>query len=109
VLVTPAEKLTIAVDDAPFLAVEMKAEGEGRDRRLAFRLNTGDLVVADADQPLTVTEKEDGPHPYVRVRKGLDALIGRPVYYELVNLALESGEEPVGIWSEGQFFALESK
>jgi hypothetical protein len=106
VLVTPAEKLSIAVDDAPFVAVEMKTEGEGHDRRLAFRLNTGDLVVADADHPLTVVEKDDGPHPYLHVRGGLEALIARPVYYELVNLALDSGEEPVGIWSEGRFFAL---
>ncbi|ATE64957.1 DUF1285 domain-containing protein [Rhizorhabdus dicambivorans] len=109
VLVTPAEKLSITVDDAPFVAVELKSEGEGRDRRLAFRLNTGDLVVADADHPLTVAEKADGPHPYIKVRGGLDALISRPVYYELVNLALDSGEEPVGIWSEGQFFALDSQ
>src|SRR3954468_5399607 len=46
VLVTPAEKLDIHVEDAPFVAVEMKSEGEGRARSLAFRLNIGDLVVA---------------------------------------------------------------
>src|SRR4051794_35041429 len=38
VLVTPVEKLDIEVEDAPFVAVEMKSEGEGRARRLAFRL-----------------------------------------------------------------------
>src|SRR3954463_5103927 len=52
VLVTPAEKLDIAVDDAPFVAVELKAEGEGEAMSLAFRLNTGDLVVAGADNKL---------------------------------------------------------
>ena len=109
VLVTPAEKLTIAVDDAPFVAVELKSEGEGTGRRLAFRLNTGDLVMADADHPLRVLERGDGPHPYVGVRKGLDALIARSVYYELVNLALDEGGEPTGLWSEGQFFALEAR
>ena len=46
VLVTPVEKLDIEVEDAPFVAVELKSEGEGADRTLAFRLNTGDLVVA---------------------------------------------------------------
>ena len=46
VLVTPAEKLDIEVEDAPFVAVELKSEGEGEGRRLAFRLNTGDLVIA---------------------------------------------------------------
>ena len=109
VLVTPVEKLSIAVDDAPFVAVELKSEGEGSARRLAFRLNTGDLVMADADHPLRVIDRADGPHPYVTVRKGLDALIARPVYYELVELALaEEGERP-GLWSDGQFFPLEAQ
>lgn len=109
VLVTPVEKLSIAVDDAPFVAVEMKAEGEGTGRRLAFRLNTGDLVVADADHPLFVVARPDGPHPYVTVRNGLDALIARPVYYELVNLALEEESDPPGLWSAGLFFALDAQ
>src|ERR687885_422666 len=45
VLVTPVEKLDIEVEDAAFVAVELKSEGEGQERRLAFRLNTGDVVV----------------------------------------------------------------
>ncbi|MES2494931.1 MAG: DUF1285 domain-containing protein [Pseudomonadota bacterium] len=109
VLVTPVEKLSILVDDAPFVAVEMKVEGKGRDRRLAFRLNTGDLVVADADHPLRIVERADGPHPYVTVRGGLVALIARPVYYEMVNLALDEGADPPGLWSEGHFFALDAQ
>lgn len=109
VLVTPVEKLSIQVDDAPFVAVEMKAEGGGPNRRLAFRLNTGDLVIAGGEHPLRVVERADGPHPYVTVRKGLDALIARPVYYELVNLALDGGGGPPGIWSEGKFFALDTQ
>ena len=87
----------------------MKSEGEGQARRLAFRLNTGDLVLANADHPLRVVERADGPHPYLTVRAGLDALIARPVYYELVNLALEAESDPPGIWSEGRFFALDAQ
>lgn len=104
VLVTPMEKLDIAVEDAPFVAVEVKSEGEGAGRRLAFRLNTGELVVAGPDHPLRFEEKADGPHPYVLVRKGLEALVARPVYYELVNAALDEGATPPGLWSDGQFF-----
>jgi hypothetical protein len=107
VLVTPVEKLSIAVDDAPFVAVELKSEGQGRSRRLAFRLNTGDVVLADAEHPISITEHDDGPHPYVKVRSGLDALIARSVYYELANLALDEEGDPPGLWSEGRFFALE--
>jgi hypothetical protein len=107
VLVTPVEKLDIEVEDAPFVAVEVKSEGEGENRSLAFRLNTGDLVVAGPDNPLRFTAAEDGPHPYVEVRRRLEALIARPVYYELANLALAEGAEPAGLWSGGAFFPLE--
>lgn len=107
VLVTPAEKLSIEVEDAPFVAVELKSEGEDRERRLAFRLNNGDIVVASAEHSLRFEATADGPHPYLAVRAGLDALVARPVYYELANLALAEGNEPAGLWSDGAFFALE--
>jgi hypothetical protein len=108
VLVTPGEKLDIAVEDAPFLAVEVKSEGEGRDRRLAFRLNTDDLVVAGPDNALRFEDRDDGPHPYIHVRGGLEALIARPVYYELAEIALGDGAEPPGLWSDGTFFPMET-
>jgi hypothetical protein len=108
VLVTPVEKLSIDVEDAPFVAVELKTEGDGRERSLAFRLNTGDLVVAGPDNPLRFQPGENGPHPYVEVRRGLDALVVRPVYYELANLALAEGAEPPGLWSGGAFFLMDA-
>jgi hypothetical protein len=104
VLVTPVEKFTIQVEDAPFIAVEVKSEGEGQARRLAFRLNTGDAVIAGPDRALRF---ETGPHPYLEVRAGLDALVARPVYYELAEWALAEGADPPGLWSDGAFFALE--
>ena len=107
VLVTPVEKLDIEVEDAPFVAVEVKSEGEVDTRTLAFRLNTGDLVVAGPDNPLRFEEKEDGPHPYLAVRAGLEALVARSVYYELANIALAEAAEPAGLWSNGAFFAIE--
>ena len=108
VLVTPVEKLDIDVEDAPFIAVEIKTEGSGQGRTLVFRLNTGDVVIAGPEHSLRVEECEDGPHPYVEVRSGLDALIARPVYYELAELALTEGSEPPGLWSGGTFFPLDA-
>ena len=104
VLVTPAEKLDIIVEDAPFVAVELKSEGEGEARRLGFRLNTGDLVVAGPAHRLRFAA---GPQPYLEVRAGLDALVARPVYYEMAELALAEGASPPGLWSDGAFFAFE--
>jgi hypothetical protein len=107
VLVTPVEKLDIEVEDAPFVAVEMKAEGEGAAMRLGFRLNTGDLVTAGADHALRIEAREDGPRPYLHVRRGLEALVARSVFYELAQIALANGSTPPGVWSDGAFFPLE--
>jgi hypothetical protein len=108
VLVTPVEKLDIEVEDAAFVAVEVKSEGAGRERRLAFRLNTGDVLVAGPEHPLAFRAGSEGPHPYLAVRGGLEALVARPVYYELANMALEEGAEPPGLWSDGAFFPMET-
>ena len=102
VLVTPVEKLDIEVEAEPFVAVEMTSEGEGRDRTLAFRLNTDEPLVADAEHPLRL----DVPRPRIGVRAELEARIARPVYYELVELALAENPERPGLWSAGTFFAL---
>jgi len=72
-----------------------------------FRLNTDDYVIADAEHAIRIDVAADGtPRPYVHVRGGLEALIGRAVFYELVELALAEGGEPLGLWSRGSFFPI---
>jgi hypothetical protein len=110
-LVTPVEKIGITVDDAPFVAVEMFVEGVGRERVISFRTNVDDFVIMDKEHPfrLEIDPETKEPSPYVRVRTNLDALINRPVFYDLVNLAGEEvidGEARFGFWSSGQFFEL---
>ncbi len=106
VLVTPAEKLVIDVDDAPFIAVEVKSDGTGNARQLAFRLNTGDLVLASAHHLVRIAGSENNPRPYLGVRGGMEARINRAVYYELATMAIDEGADPPGLWSSGMFFAL---
>ena len=110
VLVTPAEKLGIAVEDTPFRAVEMKSEGERDARTLVFRLDTDDLVMAGADHPLRFGSDPDDPDPRLHVRgvigNGLEARIDRALYYEIVEMALAEGAEPPAIWSNGACFPL---
>jgi uncharacterized protein len=123
-LVTPAEKVDVTVEDAPFLAVEMEVRGNDDDERaheLVFRTNLDDVVVCGRDHPLTfVQEGEDGGlKPYVLVRGRLKALVTRAVYYDLVELASSrqpregegdagSNSETIGVWSGGVFFPLEA-
>ena len=87
-LVTPVEKLRITVEDAPFIAVRVDEAGGA----LKFVTNVGDEVEAGPDHAIRVEMDADGtPRPYLHVRRGLEALIARPVFYELVDLAQERG------------------
>lgn len=106
VLVTPAEKLSIQVDLAAFVAIAMNSEGEGRARRIAFELNSGDAVILGPEHPLGMVEDDGGPVPLITVRGGLEASLARPVYYELAELVLAEGGDTPGIWSNGAFFRL---
>ena len=110
-LVTPAEKVDVAVDDAPFLAVEMEVRGRDRAQDLIFRTNVDDIVTVDAAHPLrfAVDAPSGGLKPYLGVRGRLEALLTRAVCYDLVELAvagLEEGAAPLGLWSGGQYFAM---
>ncbi len=110
-LITPAERGRIMVDDAPFVAVEAEAAGGGRDQVVAFRTNLDHWVAAGPDHRLAVRSPPGGgePRPYIEVRNGLEAKLARPVYYRLVDLAVEepTADGPrLGIWSRGVFFPL---
>ena len=107
VLVTPVEKLTIEVEVTAFRAIAMTSEGERDQRRLAFELDSGDAVILGPGHPLTIANDGHGPSPRIAVRHGLEALIARPLYYELAEIALAEGHDPPGIWSDGAFFALQ--
>ena len=90
-LVTPVEKMKITVEDAPFVAVRVdRVSRDGREA-LRFLTNVGDEVEAGPDNAIRVeTNGQTGePHPYLHVRRGLEALIARPVFYELVEMAEE--------------------
>ncbi|MEJ7776303.1 MAG: DUF1285 domain-containing protein [Sphingomicrobium sp.] len=107
-LVTPAEKLEIDVDSTAFRAIEMTSEGEGEQRRIAFRLDSGDAVIVGPANPLLVIDA-DGLSPRVAVRHGLEAELARPVYYELAEIALAEAHHPPGVWSCGAFFPLAAR
>jgi uncharacterized protein len=114
-LVTSAERGRIEVDDVPFVAVELLAEGTGMRQKLRLRTNLDQWLTLGAEHRLQVRRRtgqaaDAGPVPYVEVRAGLEARIARPVYYELVELGEErwaDGRRRFGIWSEGRFFALD--
>ena len=104
-LVTPVEKMKIAVEDAPFIAVRVDRVGES----LVFTTNVGDVVEAGPEHPLRIARDAGTgePQPYVHIRRGLEARLSRPVFYELVEMA-EPRQTPDGqrfeVFSGGVWF-----
>lgn len=115
-LETPAERGRIAVEDAPWLAVELDWSGTGSNQVLSFRTNVDEVVTAGAEHPIRVAHDNltCEPTPYIAVRAGagtfpLEARISRAVYYELVALAVPEtvcGVRKLGVWSCRRFFPL---
>ncbi len=111
-LVTPVEQGRIEVEDAPFTAVELATVGRGGDQVLRFRTNLDDWVEADDEHPIRVTHHPSTgePRPYLLVRGRLEALILRPVFYDLVAQGEPRtiGEATCyGVCSKGTFFPLD--
>nr|WP_290542600.1 DUF1285 domain-containing protein [Aestuariivirga sp.] len=107
-LVTPVEKAGILVDDAPFTAIRMRVEGEGRGQIIQFETNVDDAVTVDDAHPLRFAEEQGtgGLKPYVMVRAGLEALVSRALFYDLAAAgAVEDGW--FGVWSSGRFYPMQ--
>lgn len=110
-LVTPVEKVGIRVEDAPFVAIDFRAEGTGRAQRLTFVTQVGDETEAGPDRPIRVVRDPatGEPSPYVPVRANLEALIDRKSFYRLVELGAHEtheGQRWFGLWSGGAFFPI---
>lgn len=107
-LVTPVEKWRIRVEDAPFIAIDVEILGDGDMQELVFRTNLDDTVHANGRHRLRVLHDAatGEPSPYVMVRDGLDARVGRNVFYRLVDRAVEH-DGHFGVFSGGEFFPLD--
>lgn len=108
-LVTPVEKVGITVEDAPLFADAVEVEGEGEARRLVFATTTEDVVAAGPEHAIRLAHDPatGEPSPYVHVRRGLEARIGRKTFYRLVDLGVveRTGRgDAFGVWSAGVFF-----
>jgi uncharacterized protein len=103
-LVTPVERMSILVEDAPFIATTMHIIGKNQNQQLKFTTNIGDEITAGANHPLRFDrQKNDAFIPYCLIRDGLWAKLTRTVYTELVDIG-EKLEGKFGVWSDGVFF-----
>ena len=88
-LMTPHERLRIAVVDAAFVATDVVRKGGA----LAFRLNTDDIVIAGPDHPLRARGDAEVPALYLAVRHGCEARLNRSTYAQLAEIALAEGDD----------------
>lgn len=110
-LVTPVEKLSIAVDDAPFVSVSVEVQGEGEQQALYVTTNLGDTVLINAEHPLRVETDlhTQAPSPYVSIGNNLAVLLQRSDFYQLVEIAEQrelAGQRVMGVYSQGEFYSL---
>lgn len=107
-LVTPVEKCGIKVDDAPLFAIRMSVEGKGKTQSIKLETQVDDEVVIGPEHPMRVANEAGtgGLKPYVLVRRNLEALVSRALFYDLVALGVVEGEW-FGVWSSGKFFPMQ--
>ncbi len=110
-LVTPVEKCGIQVDDAPFLAVELKTEESAAGRVLNFRTKVDDLIACGTSHELRFEPEagSGGLKPYLHVRRDLWAKVKRALFFDLVELGEErevDGKIMFGVMSMGVFFSM---
>ena len=103
-LMTPHERLSIEVDDAAFIAVDVKQEGPKEDRALAFLLNTDEFVVAGPEHKIVARGQAETPAIYLQVRHGTEARLNRSTWAQLAEIALEG--DGIAVSSLGMTFLL---
>lgn len=110
-LVTPVEKLSIAVDDAPFVSTAIRVQGHGDQQNIYVTTNLGDTVLLGSEHPLWVNidPQTQEPAPYLSIGNNLTVLLQRSDFYQLVEHAEQAvvdHQTVLGVWSQQQFFVL---
>lgn len=110
-LITPVEKLSIEVEDAPFVSNSIDVQDETGQQSIFVTTNLGDTVLISAEHPLQVETDPvtHEPSPYVSIGNNLAVLLQRSDFYQLVECAEErmvDGQKVMGVSSRGEFYVL---
>lgn len=110
-LVTPVEKLSIDVEDAPFVSINTFVQGEGREQNVYVTTNLDDVLMIGPEHPVHVEidPQTQEPSPYVSIGNNLRVLLQRSDFYQLVEYGEEGvieGQQVLGLWSQGKYYSL---
>ncbi|WP_435949752.1 DUF1285 domain-containing protein [Psychrobacter sp. DM8] len=117
-LKTPVQKMRITVEDVPLFINDIGIVNEDGEQWIEFATTTGDVVRLDDAHLITLRHyesqdddraNESKVRPYMPVRNGLEALIGRNAFYHLVEigtLSEQNGETILTLQSGGKSYEL---
>lgn len=111
-LVAPNEKWQIHVDIAPLYIVDAERIFRDGVQVISFTTSTEERVLLSPDNRLIMHQKRplESIYPLIHVRDGLNALVSRNIYYQLVDWgrenSLDNGKRELIIDSLGSQFSL---
>lgn len=111
-LVAPNEKWQIQVDIAPLYIVDAERIFRDGVQVISFTTSTEERVLLSSDNRLIMHQKRplESIYPLIHVRDGLNALVSRNIYYQLVDWgrenSLDNGKRELIIDSLGSQFSL---
>ena len=107
-LVTPAEKIDMAVEDAPFLAVAMEVRGKGRAQELTFTTNVGHRPAPPAAVCHAGARRRLETLPArARAARGAAHARARLRPRSARGRGPREGRSCLGVWSAGAFFPMD--
>lgn len=99
-LVTPAEKLAITVEDAPYVMQQM----EHVDDAWVAITNTHEQVIIGESHPVELRQYQGQWVPYVNIRYDLWGRVNRSIYFQWVSDAMD--DDGLTLSSQGYVFAV---
>ena len=84
-LVTPAEKVRVQVEDAPFLVTKWRYIETEKGQAIEFTTLTDDVVVLGESCDLWLSGENQHERPYISMRYGMKAMLHRNVFYQLAE------------------------
>ncbi|MGB1093050.1 MAG: DUF1285 domain-containing protein [Oceanobacter sp.] len=107
-LVTPAEKLSIRVEDQPFQVVLVEAQNEREKACIEIITNVGESLIVGPEHPVKLLPLGNEELPVVLVRDDLWARFSRNAYYQLIEMGYEvtseAGKTELMVKSGGESF-----
>jgi len=109
-LATPEQKVSVVVEDAPFVVTDMETGEERGSAQILFRTNVSEIYLLGREHPLWLRAAPERKEvrAYLSTRDDMPALVHRNVFYRLAELSeIDPATGKASVLSDGTWFALE--